>query len=170
MGNWILDVSCGCRGPGNAHPRCTLITCRPDPFCFPFARACFCIKHERERKPCLVQMVRISWLMWRGVPGPDDAASGPVRAARTSYLQAPLSSSPGRHTGRGVLGRADIALGFARKAIAILQSIETGPASTGDQVRRHVNPRFAEVVSLNTPGLRNGGAGGDPCLRSGRTR
>jgi hypothetical protein len=89
-----------------------------------------------------------------------------LSAARTSYLQAPLSSSPGRHTGRGVLGRADIALGFARKAIAILQSIETGPASTGDQVRRHVNPRFAEVVSLNTPGLRNGGAGGDPGLRA----
>jgi hypothetical protein len=59
------------------------------------------------------------------------------------------------HDSAQVLGRADIALGCARKAIGILQSIETGTASFDDQVRLHINARFAEVVSLNTLGLRN---------------
>jgi hypothetical protein len=53
-----------------------------------------------------------------------------------------------------VLERADIALGCARKAIGILQSIGTGTASADDPVRLHINARFAEVVSLNTLGLR----------------
>jgi hypothetical protein len=59
------------------------------------------------------------------------------------------------HDSAQVLGRADIALGCARKAIGILQSIETGTPSSDDQVRLHINARFAEVVSLNTLGLRN---------------
>ena len=59
------------------------------------------------------------------------------------------------HDSAQVLGRADIALGCARKAIGILQSIGTGTASSDDQVRLHINARFAEVVSLNTLGLRN---------------
>jgi hypothetical protein len=60
-----------------------------------------------------------------------------------------------RHDAAQVLGRADIALGCARKAIMILQSIGTGTASSADAVRLHINARFAEVVSLNTLGLRN---------------
>jgi hypothetical protein len=59
------------------------------------------------------------------------------------------------HDSAQVLGRADIALGCARKAVRILQSVGTGTASTDDQVRLHSNARFAEVVSLNTLGLRN---------------
>jgi len=58
------------------------------------------------------------------------------------------------HDSAQVLGRADIALGCARNAIGILQSIGTGAASSDDQVRLHINARFAEVVSLNTLGLR----------------
>jgi hypothetical protein len=60
-----------------------------------------------------------------------------------------------RHDAAQVLGRADIALGCARKAIAILQSIGTGAASSDDAVRMTINSRFAEIVSLNTLGLRN---------------
>ena len=59
------------------------------------------------------------------------------------------------HDTAQVLGRADIALGCARKAIGMLQSIGTGTASSDDAVRLHINARFAEVVSLNTLGLRN---------------
>ena len=59
------------------------------------------------------------------------------------------------HDTAQVLGRADIALGCARQAIGILQSIGTGTSSADDAVRLHINARFAEVVSLNTLGLRN---------------
>lgn len=59
------------------------------------------------------------------------------------------------HDSAQVLGRADIALGCARKAIGILQSNRTGTASSDDPVRLHINARFAEVVSLSTLGLRN---------------
>ena len=59
------------------------------------------------------------------------------------------------HDTAQVLGRADIALGCARKAIGILQPIATGPSSADDAVRLHINARFAEVVSLNTLGLRS---------------
>jgi len=116
----------------------------------------FCVKHEWELKPWLVQMVRVSWLKWRGVPGSKDAASGPVRAARASYLLArPALQFARPPVTAQVLGRAGIALGCARKAIGILQSIGTGTASTDDQVRLHINARIAEVVSRNTLGLRN---------------
>lgn len=57
-------------------------------------------------------------------------------------------------------------LGVPGKQSGSCNRLKPGPASTDDQVRRRVNPRFAEVVSLNTPGLRNEGAGGDPCLRA----
>ena len=79
--------------------------------------------------------------------------------AHASYLLA-LLARPALQFARTpstaqVLGRADIALGCARKAIGILQSIETGTASTDDPARLHINARIAEVVSLNTIGLRN---------------
>jgi hypothetical protein len=63
------------------------------------------------------------------------------------------------HDTAQVLGRADIALGHARKAIGIMQSIGARSVGTGTSradgaVRLHINARFAEVVSLNTLGLR----------------
>jgi hypothetical protein len=58
------------------------------------------------------------------------------------------------HDTAQVLGRLDLALGFARQAIRMLPASQPGNAGASAVVRLRINAIFAEIVTLNTLGLR----------------
>jgi hypothetical protein len=100
--------------------------------------------HDSRPHMTAVTYARV-WHEARSLSVSIDPRRNPVRYAQVLMFL---------HDSAQVLGRADIALGCARKAIGILQSIGAGTAGSDDQARLHINSRFAEVVSLNTLGLR----------------
>jgi hypothetical protein len=101
--------------------------------------------HDSRPEMTAVTYARV-WHEARSLSAAIDPRHNPVGCAQVLMFL---------HDSAQVLGRADIALGYARKAIGILPSNRTGAASSADPVPLHINARFAEVVSLNTLGLRN---------------
>jgi hypothetical protein len=58
------------------------------------------------------------------------------------------------HDTAQVLGRPDLALGFARRALRALPASRRGNAGSPAVIRLRINAIFAEIVTLNTLGLR----------------
>jgi hypothetical protein len=68
------------------------------------------------------------------------------------HAQAPMFL----HDTAQVLGRPDLALGFARRALRALPGSRPGNAGPPDVIRLRINAIFAEIVTLNTLGLQAG--------------
>ncbi len=94
-------------------------------------------------------------LVWRQAG--DLAASIDARRAPAEFAQAMMFL----HDTAQVLGRADLALGFARRAVGALPVPGRGSAEPPAVTRLRVNAMLAEVVTLNTLGLQQ------DALRSG---
>ncbi len=58
------------------------------------------------------------------------------------------------HDTAQVLGRPDLALGFSRNAIAVISAADAGDGEDDELIRLRINAMLAEVVTLNTLGLR----------------
>jgi hypothetical protein len=84
------------------------------------------------------------WALARDLPARIDPRLNPAEHAQAlMYL----------HDTAQVLGRPDLALGFARRAIRVLPAGRPGDADSPAVVRLRVNAIFAEIVTLNTLGL-----------------
>ncbi|MGH3190089.1 MAG: hypothetical protein ACRDOL_23050 [Streptosporangiaceae bacterium] len=81
------------------------------------------------------------WEKARDLPALIDPRFNP-----TEYAQALLYL----HDTAQVLGRPDLALGFARQAIRALPAAQPGLAGSPGVVRLRINAIFAEIVTLNT--------------------
>ena len=85
------------------------------------------------------------WQQARDLPALIDPRLNPAEHAQAlMYL----------HDAAQVLGRPDLALGFARRAICALPGGRPESADSPAAVRLRINAIFAEIVTLNTLGLR----------------
>jgi len=85
------------------------------------------------------------WEQARDLPALIDPRLNPVEHAQALMFL---------HDTAQVLGRPDLALGFARRAICVLPGARPGNVGSATVVRLRINAIFAEIVTLNTLGLR----------------
>jgi hypothetical protein len=85
------------------------------------------------------------WRLARNLPARIDPRRHPVDHARALMFL---------HDTAQVLGRPDLALGFARRALSVLPADGRAAAVAPGVARLRINALLAEAVSLNTLGLR----------------
>jgi hypothetical protein len=85
------------------------------------------------------------WRQARDLPARIDPRFNPAEHAQALMFL---------HDTAQVLGRPDLALGFARRALRALPASRPGSSGSPAIVRLRVNAIFAEIVTLNTLGLR----------------
>jgi hypothetical protein len=85
------------------------------------------------------------WRQARDLPALIDPRLNPAEHAQALMFL---------HDTAQVLGRPDLALGFARRALRALPGSRPGNADPPDVIRLRINAIFAEIVTLNTLGLR----------------
>jgi hypothetical protein len=85
------------------------------------------------------------WRLARRLPAGIDPRRFPVDHAQALMFL---------HDTAQVLGRADLALGFARRALSVLPADGRAAAAAPGAARLRINALLAEAVSLNTLGLR----------------